>query len=68
LTPEEIQAAVGTATPADTTGVYHGPQSGTSYTPTPTLPWGPKYFWRIDEVNRDGSISRGRVWDFVLGD
>ncbi len=62
------QAAVGAATPADTTGVYRGRQSGTSYTPTPTLPWGPKYFWRIDEVNQDDSISRGRVWDFVLGD
>jgi hypothetical protein len=62
------QAAVVAATPADTTGIYRGRQTAPSYTPTPPLPWGPKYFWRIDEVNQDGTISRGRIWNFVLGD
>lgn len=62
------QTAVNAATVTDVTGTYRGRQSGTSYTPTPPLPWGPKYFWRIDEVNQDGSISRGRLWSFVLGD
>jgi hypothetical protein len=34
----------------------------------PPLAWGLRYFWRIDEVNNDGSVSRGPVWSFVLGD
>lgn len=62
------QDAVAAATPADTTGVYRGRLTDTSYTPVPPLPWGPRYFWRIDEINQDGSLSRGPVWGFVLGD
>jgi len=62
------QAAVGAATPSDTTGVYRGRQSGTSFTPSPALDLGLQYFWRIDEVNGDGSVSRGFVWSFLLAD
>ncbi len=62
------RAAVSEATVSDTTGVYRGRLSETSYVPTPPLEWCVKYFWRIDEVNDDGSISRGFVWDFILYD
>ncbi len=62
------RAAVSEATPADTTGIYRGRQSDASCMPAPPLELCVRYFWRIDEVNSDGSISRGFVWDFVLDD
>jgi hypothetical protein len=62
------RAAVSEATAADTTGVYRGRQSETSYTPAPPLELTVRYFWRIDEVASDGTISRGLVWDFMLDD
>jgi len=62
------RAAVNEATVSDTTGVYRGRQSETSYLPTPPLELCVRYFWRVDEVGSDGSISRGFVWDFMLDD
>jgi hypothetical protein len=62
------RAAVSEATVSDATGVYRGRQSDTSYMPTPPPELCVRYFWRIDEVNDDGSISRGFVWDFMLDD
>ena len=26
------------------------------------------YYWRIDEVNADGSVTKGRIWSFTTGD
>ena len=52
-----------------TPDVYRGRQNGTSYTPPEGVEWGGgPYFWRIDEVNTDGTISRGRVWSFTVAD
>ena len=49
--------------------IYRGRQNGTSYTPPEGIEWGSgPYFWRIDEVNNDGTISRGRVWSFTVAD
>jgi regulation of enolase protein 1 (concanavalin A-like superfamily) len=62
------QAAVGAATVSDTTGLYRGRLSGASFTPDPELATGLKYFWRVDEVNSDGTISPGFVWSFLLVD
>jgi len=56
---------------ADTTtaDIYRGRQAGTSYSPTEGVEWGGgPYYWRIDEFNNDGTISRGRVWSFTVGD
>jgi len=54
---------------SDATGIYRGQQSGTSYTPAGGLPWGTgPYFWRVDQVNSDGTIGRGRVWSFTVAD
>jgi len=52
----------------DTTGIYRGRQAATSYTPPEGLGWdtGP-YFWRIDEVKADGTVSEGMVWGFSVG-
>jgi hypothetical protein len=52
-----------------TADIYRGRQNGTSYTPPEGVEWGGgPYYWRIDEYNTDGSISKGRVWSFTVSD
>jgi hypothetical protein len=29
------------------------------------LQWNTTYYWRIDQVNTDGTITRGRIWSFT---
>jgi hypothetical protein len=56
---------------ADTTtaDIYRGRQSGMSYSPPEGVEWGGgPYYWRIDEFNTDGSISKGRIWEFTVAD
>ncbi len=54
---------------SDTTGIYRGRQSATSYTPPEPLEWGSgPYYWRIDEYNTDATISTGKVWNFTVAD
>jgi hypothetical protein len=61
--------AVMDADASDATGVYRGRQSGTSHTPSEGVEWGGgPYHWRVDEVNTDGTISKGRVWSFTVSD
>jgi hypothetical protein len=61
------QAAVAGATASDTTGVYRGRKAVASYTPTEVLAWGTgPYYWRIDEVKADGTITAGAVWSFSV--
>ncbi|MHC4331805.1 MAG: LamG-like jellyroll fold domain-containing protein, partial [Planctomycetota bacterium] len=48
--------AVKNADTSDTTGVYRGSQSGTSFSPAEGVEWGGgPYYWRIDENNTDGT-------------
>ena len=61
------QAAVADANTADV-DVYRGRVNSPSFTPAEPLPWGQQYFWRIDEVNTDGSITKGSIWTFTLTD
>ncbi len=52
-----------------TADIYRGRQAGTSYSPSEGLEWGSgPYFWRIDEINADGSVSTGSVWSFSVAD
>ena len=63
------KGAVNNADASDTTGIYRGRQSGTSYIPSEGIAWGGgPYYWRIDEVNTDGTISTGPVWTFSVLD
>jgi len=63
------RTAVEDADATDTTGVYRGRQAGTSFTPAEGLPWGTgPYFWRVDQVNNDGTIGTGRIWSFTVAD
>jgi hypothetical protein len=61
--------AVADADESDTTDIYRGRQNGTSYTPPEGVEWGGgPYYWRIDEYNNDGTISKGRIWSFTVAD
>jgi hypothetical protein len=60
--------AVVNADTSDTTGVYRGLQSATSYT-APEIAWaGGPYYWRVDEHNTDGTITKGTIWSFSMAD
>ncbi|MBN1805161.1 MAG: LamG domain-containing protein [Sedimentisphaerales bacterium] len=61
--------AVANADTSDTTGVYRTRQNTTSYTPAEALEWGGgPYYWRIDEINTDGTVGKGRIWSFTVSD
>jgi len=63
------KAAVADADASDATGIYRGRQSVTSYTPAEGVAWGGgPYFWRVDENNNDGTITKGRIWSFTVAD
>ena len=52
-----------------TADIYRGRQSGTSYSPPEGVEWGGgPYYWRIDQYNTDGSVSKGRIWSFTVAD
>jgi len=61
--------AVKNADTSDTTGIYRGGQSGASFTPAEGVDWGAgPFFWRVDENNTDGTVTKGRVWSFTVAD
>lgn len=61
--------AVENADTSDVSGVYRGRQSATSYSPSEGVEWGSgPYYWRIDEYNTDGTVSKGRIWSFAVAD
>jgi len=62
--------AVSNADASDTTGIYQGRQGGTSFNlPAASVEWGGgPYYWRVDELNNDGSISIGSTWNFSVAD
>jgi len=61
-------AAVEAADASDTTGIYRGQQDANSYTLPEGVEPGQTYYWRIDEVNTDATISTGRIWSFTVAD
>jgi hypothetical protein len=61
--------AVKNADTSDTTGIYRGSQNATSFTPAEGLEWGAgPFYWRVDENNPDGTVTKGRVWSFTVAD
>jgi len=64
-----VKDTVANADETDTTGIYRGRQSATSYNPPEGVEWGGgPYYWRIDEYNTDGTIKKGRIWSFMVND
>ncbi|HUV67416.1 MAG TPA: LamG domain-containing protein, partial [Sedimentisphaerales bacterium] len=57
--------AVAAADASDTTGIYRGRQTETAYVSPVNLDFDQDYYWRIDEVAADGTISTGNVWSFT---
>ncbi len=62
------QQAVTDANTSDTAGIYRGRQDTTGYILPETLEWGGTYFWRIDEIEADGTLHAGPVWSFTVAD
>ena len=61
--------AVIDARASDVTGVYRGRQDATIYSVPENLDFNQTYYWRIDEVEVDGTtVHRGRVWSFTVAD
>ena len=61
--------AVANADQTNTTGIYRVQQGATSYNPTEGVEWGGgPYYWRIDEVSADGTVSKGNLWSFTVAD
>ncbi len=61
--------SVANADTSDTTGIYRGRQNSRSFIPAENLEWGSgPYYWRIDENNADGTVTKGRVWTFTVAD
>ncbi|UCG46121.1 MAG: LamG domain-containing protein [Phycisphaerales bacterium] len=61
------RAAVASAD-TSTPGIYRGLESSASYVPPEGVEWGASYYWRIDELNTDSSVTKGRVWSFTVAD
>jgi hypothetical protein len=64
------EAAVREAT-ASTGGIYRGRQAldMTHYViPEQPLEWEGTYYWRVDEINVDGTVTKGKVWGFETAD
>ena len=52
-----------------TADIYRGRQAGRSYSPPEGVEWGGgPYYWRIDQVNTDATITKGRIWRFTVAD
>jgi len=61
-------AAVDAADASDITGIYRGQQDANNYTPPEDFERGQTYYWRIDEINPDATISKGKIWSFTIAD
>jgi hypothetical protein len=57
--------AVDAADASDTTGIYRGTLDVTTYNLTDTLDLSRVYYWRVDEIAADGTITHGKVWFFT---
>jgi hypothetical protein len=61
------KATVQTATAA-TAGVYQGRQTETTFSLPEPLQWNTAYYWRVDEIDKDGTAATGNVWTFTVAD
>ena len=60
--------AVANGNTSNTTGTYRGRQAAPNYTPFEGF-WSwrdPSVYWRIDEVDSEGNITKGDVWTFSM--
>jgi len=63
------EGSVNDADTTDTTGIYRGRLNVPIYLPPEPLELGRSYYWRIDEVEADGTtIHKGAIWSFAIID
>ncbi|MHC4356524.1 MAG: LamG domain-containing protein, partial [Planctomycetota bacterium] len=55
--------AVAAADATDASGIYRGRQAETTLA-TELLDFDAAYYWRVDEVAADGTVTAGKVWPF----
>ncbi len=60
--------AVENADLSDTMGIYRGRQEASEYTLPETVLPNQTFYWRIDEFNRDDTLTKGPVWSFSVAD
>jgi hypothetical protein len=51
-----------------TADIYRGRQDANSYTPLEDIVYNQTYYWRIDGVGADATVSAGHVWAFTVAD
>jgi hypothetical protein len=51
-----------------TADIYRGRQDANSYTPSEDIVYNQTYYWRIDGVGADATVSIGHVWAFTVAD
>jgi len=56
---------VANASISDTTGIYRGRLSAASYGPPEGVALGKTYYWRVDEIEANGTTHKGEVWSFT---
>ena len=63
------EQAVTDARSSDTTGIYRGRHDPNSYPVPGALEFNQTYYWRVDEVDADGTTAhKGRIWSFAVAD
>ncbi|NQV32219.1 MAG: hypothetical protein HQ515_05965, partial [Phycisphaeraceae bacterium] len=60
----KVSADVSMATPDDPRDVLRIVEQETTTHEAGGLEHGTRYYWRVDEVNADGTITKGRIWWF----
>jgi hypothetical protein len=60
------EAAVDAADASDTTGIYQNRQDANSYMPPEGVEPDQVYYWRIDQINTDATVRKGRTWTFTV--
>ncbi len=60
------RANVSDAGISDTTGIYRDRLSTASYSPPEGVELGKTYYWRIDEIEVNGTPHKGEVWSFTV--
>lgn len=63
---DSVAVLEATSANSATTSIYKGVQSGNSYKVSGTTPL-QTYYWRVDEVDANGTVTAGNIWSFKPG-
>ena len=63
---DSVAVLEATSANSATTSIYKGEQSGNSYKVSGTTPL-QTYYWRVDEVDANGTVTAGNIWSFKPG-